>query len=131
MLAKHGEMGIYGTLNSLPKDANLMKIALKQEIEVGKAQVLCSIDNTSPQYYDCEIVKIKPNNELTQNMVIEITDTELLKKTGGIVQGMSGSPIIQNGKLVGAVTHVFINDTSKGYAIFAENMYEQSKKDAS
>lgn len=122
------ELGIYGTLDSVSENVNLMKVALKQEIEVGKAQVLCSIDNNSPQYYDCEIIKIKHNNDLTQNMVIEITDKELLEKAGGIVQGMSGSPIIQNGKLVGAVTHVFVNDTSKGYAIFAENMYEQSKK---
>ena len=65
-------------------------------------------------------------NTLTKNMVIKVTDPKLLKTTGGIVQGMSGSPIIQDGKLVGAVTHVFVNDPTKGYAIFAENMYSVS-----
>ena len=79
------------------------------------------------QKYEINIEKISlSENALTKNMVIKVTDEKLLKQTGGIVQGMSGSPIIQDGKLIGAITHVFVNDPKKGYAIFAENMYSVS-----
>ena len=98
-------------------------MAFKQDISLGKATILTTIDGTSPKEYSIEIEKIDYNsNESSKNMVIHITDEELLSKTGGIVQGMSGSPIIQNGKLIGAVTHVFVNDPTKGYGIFCENM---------
>ena len=90
-----------------------------------RATILTTVDGTIPKEYSISIEKIDyRNNDTAKNMVIKITDKELLEKTGGIVQGMSGSPIIQDGKLVGAVTHVFVNDPSKGYGVFTENMYE-------
>ncbi|MDO4743738.1 MAG: SpoIVB peptidase [bacterium] len=104
-------------------------IANKQEITTGDALIYTTVDNQDPKFYKCKIDKIHFNDRgLTQNLIIEITDPDLIEKTGGIVQGMSGSPIVQNGKLVGAVTHVFVNNSKKGYAIFAENMLNASKK---
>lgn len=98
-------------------------IALRNEIKTGPAYILANIDGEKIESFSIEIVKLNANNQnLNKNMLISITDARLLQKTGGIVQGMSGSPIIQNGKLVGAVTHVLINDPTRGYAIFIENM---------
>jgi stage IV sporulation protein B len=98
---------------------------LKQDVKKGKAAIYTTVNGTKPQYYDIEILELRYRDlSGTRSMVIEITDPDLLSQTGGIVQGMSGSPIIQNGKLVGAVTHVFVNDPTRGYAIFAENMLE-------
>lgn len=108
-----------------------LPIANKQEIKTGNALIYTTVDDSAPAFYKCKIEKIHFNDRsLTQNIVVEITDQSLIEKTGGIVQGMSGSPIIQNGKLIGAVTHVFLNNSKKGYAIFAENMLNTSKKAA-
>jgi stage IV sporulation protein B len=98
-------------------------------VEKGSAQLLCTIDDSGPQLYDVEIVHVsyRENNE-EKNMVIKVTDANLIEQTGGIVQGMSGSPIIQNGKLVGALTHVIVDSPEKGYAIFAETMLEKSQE---
>ncbi len=96
--------------------------ALKSEIKIGPAQIYTQLDNDAPQYYDIRIEKIHNNLSENKNMVIKVTDPKLLKQTGGIVQGMSGSPIVQNGKLIGAVTHVFIDDPTRGYGIFIEKM---------
>ena len=99
-----------------------MEIAYKNEIKEGKAKILCTV-NGETSYYDITIDKIYPNAEnINKSMKITVTDKELLEITGGIVQGMSGSPIIQNEKVVGAVTHVLINNPEKGYAIFIEDM---------
>ena len=96
---------------------------MKQEVRTGAAQILSTVSGDSPEYYDIEILSIDyQSGSAVKNMVIQVTDADLLEKTGGIVQGMSGSPILQNGKLVGAVTHVFLQDATQGYAIFAENM---------
>lgn len=123
----NNETGVYGCYNlKVPKNS-LTEIALKQEIKVGEAEVLTTVDGEVPKYYKCKIEKIAHNNSVTKNMVVKITDKELIEKTGGIVQGMSGSPILQNGKLVGAVTHVLIDDPTKGYAIFAENMLKTAQ----
>lgn len=119
------ENGVYGTANCDIDTSNLMKIALKQEVENGTAHILTTIDGDTPQYYSCTI-KVKSMGD-TQNLLVEVTDERLLEKTGGIVQGMSGSPIIQNGKLVGAVTHVLIDDSKCGYGIFAETMLETAQ----
>ena len=101
---------------------------MKQQVKSGKAQVLTTIDGTTPKLYDIQIDQVRYNDSSpTRNMVIVITDPELLEKTGGIVQGMSGSPILQDGKLIGAVTHVFVNDPTKGFAIFAENMLKTAE----
>lgn len=114
--------GVYGTVFTVP-DNNIMDVASPQEIAPGAAQIVTTINGTTPQKYDIVIEKISLNgSNHNKNMVIRVVDPELLDITGGIVQGMSGSPIIQNGKLVGAVTHVFVNQVERGYAIFAENM---------
>ena len=118
------EHGISGTLTSgeyaYNKDRAL-PIGLKQEIKEGPAKIRCQIDN-SVKSYDIEIEKIYLNSQDNKGMVIRVTDKELLNKAGGIIQGMSGSPIIQNGKIIGAVTHVFVNDATRGYGIFIEEM---------
>lgn len=119
----NGETGVYGQSKKAITQGDALPVAMKQEISEGKAQIITTIDTDGPQLYDIEIVKIYYNSSSHQkNMVIKVTDPELLEKTGGIVQGMSGSPIIQNGMLAGAVTHVFVNNSAQGYAIFAENM---------
>ncbi len=126
-LYMNDETGIYGITNT-QKNGTLVPVAVKQEIQEGNAQILCTIDNGNPKYYSIKIIKIDMNsNNSHQDMVIEITDSELLEKTGGIVQGMSGAPIIQNGMLVGAVTHVFVNNPKQGYGIFAETMLEKTE----
>ena len=120
------EKGVYGICTSTINNGELMKIALKQEIQNGEAFILSTINGDTPQKYKCKVSIIKSNTQ-TQNLLIEITDSELLSVTGGIVQGMSGSPIIQNGKLIGAITHVLIDEPNKGYGIFAENMLETAQ----
>ncbi len=107
---------------------SLYEIALKQEIKNGKAQILTTTNGDKPQLFDCEIsIRNSAYMSKTQNMVVTVTDKKLLENTGGIVQGMSGSPILQNGKLIGALTHVLIDDPTKGYGIFAENMLETAQ----
>ena len=106
-----------------------MEVALRDEIKTGKATILCSLDNDSPQEYEIEIEKIfKENNYDNKSMQIKVTDNRLIEKTGGIIQGMSGSPIIQNGKFVGAVTHVLVNNPQEGYGVFADIMIKKSKE---
>ena len=106
-----------------------MEVALREEIQKGKATILCSLDNQKPQEYEIEIEKIyKDNNYDNKSMLIKITDEELIEKTGGIIQGMSGSPIIQNGKVVGALTHVLVNDPQTGYGVFADLMIKQARE---
>ena len=125
VLSKNNKYGVFGSLITEPDISRAMPMGLKQDVEVGDATILTTIEGITPKEYSISIEKIDyRNNDTAKNMIIKITDEELLEKTGGIVQGMSGSPIIQNGKLVGAVTHVFINDPAKGYGVFAENMYE-------
>ena len=101
-------------------------MGLKQEIKTGKASIYTTIDENGPQEYEIEIEKIDCRNSGTKNMTIKVTDKRLLEKTGGIVQGMSGSPILQNGRIVGAVTHVLLNDPTRGYGIFIENMLDMA-----
>ena len=121
LLTNH-EMGVYGRLNN-PTGRKTLPVALENEVELGAAKMVTTIDDGGPQYYDIEIVKIYPSSDLSaRNMIIKVTDPVLLEKTGGIVQGMSGSPIIQNSMLVGAVTHVFVSEPSRGYAVFAQRM---------
>lgn len=104
------------------------EIGLKQELEIGPAQILSDVGD-GVKAYDIEIAKINWNvRDSNKSFVIHVTDPKLREKTGGIVQGMSGSPIIQNGKIVGAVTHVFVNDPAKGYGIFVETMLHETEK---
>jgi len=102
-----------------------LPVAVRSEVEEGDATILTTLSDGVLREYDCEITRINPPSVSdTRSMVIRITDEELIKQTGGIVQGMSGSPIIQDGKIVGAVTHVLVNDPTRGYGIFIENMLE-------
>ena len=103
-----------------------MEILNRDEIKKGKAQIICELEDGKKEYYDIEIQRIyTANNKDNKSMLIKITDERLLEKTGGIIQGMSGSPIIQNGKFVGAVTHVLVNDPTTGYGVFADMMLKQ------
>lgn len=125
---KNCENGVYSILKGKINPSNLTEIALKQEIKDGAAQILCTLEGNTPKLYECKIKKRSSAYlSSSQNLTVTVTDKELLEKTGGIVQGMSGSPIIQNGKLVGAVTHVLIDDPTSGYGIFAENMLKEAQ----
>lgn len=123
-LSGNTSAGVFGRL-SAPVVGKTVPVAFRQEVKTGAATVLTTIDGDTPREYSIEIERI---NLLDLNgskgMVIRITDGELLEKTGGIVRGMSGSPILQNGMLVGAVTHVLVSDPTRGYAVFAESMLE-------
>lgn len=122
--------GIYGELrnSNIPKTKlKSIPIGLKEEVKEGKAYILTTINDNKIEKFEIEILKAQSQYYPEQkSMVIKITDKKLLEKTGGIVQGMSGSPIIQNGKLIGAVTHVFVNDPTKGYGIYIEWMLDQT-----
>ena len=120
--------GIYGrlsdsALSELSDSTEEFPMAYRQEVTVGPAEIYTTIAGQEPDKYTAEIVSVDYGSVGTsKNMVIRITDERLIEAVGGIVQGMSGSPIIQNGKLVGAVTHVFVADPTQGYGIFAETM---------
>ena len=128
-LTANTEVGVFGLYDSQPDNLqDEIPIALKNDIKTGKAFIYCTIDGNTVDKYEIEILKLNKNNSDCKNMLIKVTDERLLETTGGIVQGMSGSPIIQDGKLIGAVTHVLLNDPSKGYAIFIENMLSKLKE---
>ncbi|MEG2235958.1 MAG: SpoIVB peptidase [Clostridia bacterium] len=120
------QKGIYGKIynNEYVKDKKSIKVSSKTEIKEGLAYIYSYLDDKEAKLYEIQIEKILLNSSGNKNMIIKITDEKLINKTGGIVQGMSGSPIIQNGKLIGAVTHVFLNDPTRGYGVFIENMIE-------
>ena len=127
-LTDNTDCGIFGKYNAISSNTVPYPVATKQEIEKGPAQIISSVTKDGKQYYDIEIERISyAEDNDNKNMIIKVVDDDLISKTGGIVQGMSGSPIIQNGKIIGAVTHVFVNDATKGYAIFIENMLEQKQ----
>jgi len=130
-LSKNTEFGLYGKMiKTDDKSLAAMPIATQSEIKTGKAQILCSVDSEVPKLYDIEIEKkYSQRIKSTKGMLIKVTDKELLKKTGGIIQGMSGSPIIQDGKIVGAVTHVLVSNPQKGYGIFIEWMINEAGLD--
>jgi stage IV sporulation protein B len=116
------ETGVYGLLNG-ELEGNAMPVAMIQQVHEGPAKILVTLDGSTPQEYNVLIERVHFNDAGdTKNMIIKITDPKLISMTGGIVQGMSGTPIIQDGFLVGAITHVFVNDPTQGYGIFAENM---------
>ena len=118
--------GTFGKYTSKLPELKEYDVAVKQEIRQGKAKLLCTVTTDgNPTLYDVVINRINYGGDPAKNMIITVTDKRLLEETGGIIQGMSGSPLIQNGKFVGAVTHVFVNDPASGYAIFAENMLKQ------
>lgn len=124
-IAGNTDKGVYGKVydtSSINKES--IEVLPKSKIKEGKASIFCTLDDNEIKEYSIEIEKVLLTSSGNKNMIIKITDEKLLEKTGGIIQGMSGSPIVQNGKLVGAVTHVFLNDPTKGYGVFIENMIE-------
>lgn len=131
-ISMNTDYGIYGHLTEDIygiKSKERIPIGFKEEVEIGKAYILSTLEDEKIEKFEIEIQKAEIQDSPSQkSMVIKITDEQLLEKTGGIVQGMSGSPIIQNGKLIGAVTHVFINDPTKGYGIYIEWMMNNSGK---
>ena len=127
LVNKNNEFGVYGEI--INKDNLYLKkveVANRNQIKPGKASILTTVYGTEPKEYQIEIIKTSEQSaSKSKSMVIKIVDKELLNLTGGIVQGMSGSPILQDGKFVGAVTHVFVSDPTKGFAVYAEWMLEQ------
>lgn len=122
---KNNEFGIYGYINGDNDKLPLIKLGSRNEVKMGKAYIYTTIEGCKPQKYQVEIIKnMRQDFAGTRGLVIRVTDKKLLEKTGGIVQGMSGSPIVQNNKLIGAVTHVFINDSTKGYGVYIDWMID-------
>lgn len=126
-MIKNSECGIYGVFTDPPTNplSEALPIGLKSDIKAGEAKIFCTLDDGVMKSYTVSISDINQNADSGKCFTVKVTDPELLEKTGGIIQGMSGSPIIQNGKLVGAVTHVLVNDPTRGYGIFIENMLNQ------
>lgn len=129
---KNTNFGVYGIVknkNYLEADLTQeMEVAPRNEIKEGKAQIICQLENSTKKKYDIEIEKVYiNNNQNNKSMLIKITDKELLEKTGGIIQGMSGAPIIQEEKFVGAVTNVLVNDPTQGYGVFADIMIKEMR----
>lgn len=130
-IEKNTVCGIFGNM-TLPEDkakeGQSIKIGTREDVREGKAYILANIEGSKTEKYEIEIVNIPVfTGDITKGMVIKITDKDLLSKTGGIVRGMSGSPIVQSGRLVGAVTHVFVNDPTSGYGIFIEDMLNEAQ----
>lgn len=119
--------GIFGTYTSVLPDKKLYKVANNDEVNTGAAKILTVIDEDNVEEFDINILKINDNNSVTKNILFEVTDDKLLKETSGIIQGMSGSPIVQEDLIVGAVTHVIVDDPTKGYGIFITKMLEESE----
>ena len=128
-LLANSEAGVFGMFAALPtKDMQKpLPLAKKSEVKVGKAEIHCTLNDGNCRRFDIEITKIHSLDRSTKCFSVRVTDPELLSLTGGIVQGMSGSPIIQGGKLVGAVTHVMVSNPCEGYGIFIENMLNAAK----
>ena len=132
-ISKNTAFGVYGNITNLSRlniaNSKEMEVANRSEIKTGKAEIMCELENGKTQNYEIEIQKIfTENNQDNKSMLIKVTDEDLIEKTGGIIQGMSGSPIIQNGKFIGAVTHVLVNDSKVGYAVFADLMIKQMRE---
>ena len=121
----NGENGVYGTTRT-QFAGQRMEVAFAQEVTTGSAEIWSTVSGETPRPYQVRIERIS-DADPKRNMVLRVTDPALLAQTGGIVQGMSGSPIVQNGRLVGAVTHVLVNDPTRGYGIFAQTMLEQAE----
>ncbi len=128
---KNTNFGIYGKLTNTDfiENGTELEVMPRDEVKTGKASIICTLDDNKREEYEIEIERVyTATNRSNKNMIIKVTDERLLEKTGGIIQGMSGSPIIQDGKFVGAVTHVMVNNPEKGYGIFADTMLKQMKE---
>lgn len=130
---KNTEFGVYGkvtNISALNIDVSkAIEVASRDEIETGPAKIVCTLENNKTKEFDIQVEKIYANNnDNNKSMLVKVTDKDLIEKTGGIIQGMSGSPIIQNNKVIGALTHVLVNDPEKGYAVFADLMVKQARE---
>ena len=123
-VTENRENGVFATVSQTYSETDAVEIAFADEVKTGPAEILCTVSGEGERRFDVEITKIRTKSD-TKNLVVRVTDPELLALTGGIVQGMSGSPILQNGRLVGAVTHVFLNDPKSGYGILIEHMLDR------
>ncbi len=121
-------IGIYGVFSNVDTTRTLYPLATKNEVKTGSAQIVTTIQNGKQEAFNIEIERIDYASDENKNLIIKVVDENLISKTGGIIQGMSGSPIIQEGKLIGAVTHVFLNDPTGGYGIFAETMLNSANE---
>ncbi len=130
-LLKNTDKGVFGKFDKEWEALDKIKTAPKNEVVTGSCTVYTTLEGTSATPLDAEIVKIIDKNSGTKNFIVRLTDKKALEKSGGIVQGMSGSPIVQNGKLVGAVTHVLMRNQSEGYGIFIENMIKEGSSEPS
>ena len=126
-ILENTKKGIFGKYEKQIPEKKLYKVATIEEIKPGKAKILTVLNNKEVQEYEIEILKISENEEKTKNLLFEIKDKKLLETTGGIVQGMSGSPIIQDDYIIGAVTHVIVDSPTKGYGILITNMLEEAE----
>lgn len=118
--------GVFGVMERPLTDKPLIPLGFRQDVRCGEAYIYASLDGSAPKKYSIFIEEVDLNSSDRKDLVIRVTDKQLLKKTGGILQGMSGSPIIQNGRLVGAITHVFVKTADMGYGIFADRMYSEA-----
>ena len=123
-ICKNSVTGVYGTFTTTPDGGGTVEIAHRDEIKPGEVTVRCTLANGEMRDYSAVISEINRRSRDNKSFIITITDPVLIERTGGIVQGMSGSPILQDGRLIGAVTHVMINDPTRGYGIFIENMID-------
>lgn len=119
---KNCAQGIYGYFDRSYDFSGLRRVYVEEQVHPGEATIYTTVDGVSPREYSVSIVKVDEDSRSNKNFVLKVTDESLLAETGGIVQGMSGSPILQDGKLIGAVTHVFLNDPTRGYGIAINNM---------
>lgn len=119
-ICQNTPQGIFGTMDAV--DASPLSVAARTEVHTGAATILSNVRGTQVEEFNVKICALYPDDTHDRNLLLEVTDPDLLAQTGGIVQGMSGSPIIQDGKLIGAVTHVLVDDPTQGYGIFIENM---------
>ena len=134
-IERNTDYGIFGGAEDALTDGALypegLPVGTRSDIHTGSAQILTTLDGGKVEAFDCEIEKLYDQSEpATRSMVVRITDPELLERTGGIVQGMSGSPILQDGRIVGAVTHVFVSDPTRGYGVYIEWMLDAAQGEA-
>ena len=127
-ISKNTNKGIFGNYVNNIDNNKLYKVADINDIKIGPAKILTVLDDNVVKEYNINILKVMENNSKIKNIIFEVSDEDLLNKTGGIIQGMSGSPIIQDEYIIGAVTHVVVNDPKKGYGIFIKNMLEEAEK---
>ena len=127
-ITKNTEYGLFGKYTANLPETAMYEVAKKEEAQVGEAKILTVLKGNEIKEYTIQITKINEYNKI-KNITFEITDQELLEKTGGVVQGMSGSPIIQNNKIIGAVTHVVVDNVKTGYGIFITTMLEEGEKE--